>query len=149
MSLKALQALLNLFKKRSAQEDLRIEASLFLIFDSGRPKSYFHILEVRIINTGGLPVSIKSIVCSSRDSSLFGGVEKVFITDDLTAFCPQLEKKGQVYHENLEVETPDASQFESSKPALYVTTGTGKVFQAAIDPGSIKAIKAYEAGKGE
>lgn len=134
-------------KEASPSEDLAVEPSLFLIFDPKSPAACTYILEIRIINTGGLPASIETIVCETSDKNSFGGFEKVFITDGIQDQSIKLQKKNDVFHENFVLKISSVAQFQAAEPIVFVTTRSGKVFKGDIDPKNIEEIKAFEIEK--
>jgi two-component system, response regulator len=138
-------SLKNLFKKQiPPSEDLAVEAELFLIFDQGALITYNYFLEVRVINRGGLPAAIQTIVCESNDQKLFPGAEKIYIIDGKPNQSVELAKKNDTLHENFPLEISSAAQFEAAKPLVLVTTRSGKVFKGEIDRKNIEEIKAFQ-----
>jgi hypothetical protein len=136
------------FLKKPRLENLKIEASLFLILDPLKTKSHSYILEIRIENMENFPATVQTIVCETNDKTIFAGLEKVYFTEGNPQQGFKLGKKGDVVHENFELAIASAAQFEAARPSVMVTTKTGMVFQAEMDKKSLGEIIEYENSRG-
>lgn len=140
------------FKKQAPlTEGLTVEAELILMFDPGSasPAAYTYFLETRVINSGGLPIALQAIGCETSEPMSFAGVEKAYAPDGKGSRGPVLQKKGDVFQENIELKIAGAAQFESAKPVVFVKAGSGKLFKAEIDKKNLESIKSFEAGKAD
>lgn len=132
-------------KPRIPLEELKVEASLFLVFDPGDLANYHYFLETRIIHCGRSPVFIQAVVCETHGEGPFTGTRKSYPAAGKGEPGCLLAKKGDILHENFELEISSASQFASAKPLIAVWTRSGRCFTAEVDRENIERIVKFEA----
>ncbi len=137
----------NPFKRvfRPRVEDLRVEAALFRIEEHTGAEAYRYSLEVRIANQGDLPAGLQTIVCETSDKKRFPWAEEVFITEGKANQGPVLRNKNEVFLKDFPLELSSATQLEAAQPRVFVTTHTGKVYEAEVNPQSLDQLKRVEA----